>query len=271
MTNNNRIPLIVKVYYGAVKLLKLMQRLTNALNVGLKTCHMGFWLGALNRTALYAIDQREYDRSDLYKFADHNLRGLFEWERLIIDRFFQGCTTLLVTSVGGGREALALGTAGFRVKGVECNPVLVGVANELLTAAGLNPDVDYVPRDQAPDSTTVYDGLIVGWGSYTLIKGRATRVSFLTKLRTTVGKDAPVLLSFFTRPGNSLRFRAVAAIGNVVRLLSRVERVEPGDTLDPNFQHYFSREEIESELAAAGFTLVHFATKDYGHAVAVAE
>jgi hypothetical protein len=57
----------------------------------------------------------------------------------------------------------------------------------------------------------------------------------------------------------------------VLRRLRRAERVEPGDVLVPNFTHWFTRREVEAELAAAGFSLVHFATSPYGHAVGRAD
>jgi hypothetical protein len=37
--------------------------------------------------------------------------------------------------------------------------------------------------------------------------------------------------------------------------------------LDPHFQHYFTKPEIEAELRAAGFDLVEYSTDGYAHAV----
>jgi hypothetical protein len=146
----------------------------------------------------------------------------------------------------------------------------VDAANELLVAQGYGPSVTYAPRNAVPMSTDVYDGLIIGWGAYTLIRGRDRRVALLRALRTKVETGAPMLLSFFTRRPSDVEFRIATAVANLLRRSLGRERLEPGDHLEPNFVHRFVESELAAELAAGGFELEFFATAPYGHAVALA-
>jgi hypothetical protein len=175
-----------------------------------------------------------------------------------------------VTSVGGGREVLALQELGYVVDGFECNPGLAEFAKALCEKEGRAAGIILAERDQCPATGSVYDGAVVGWGAYTLIQGRRKRVEFLKQLRAQVEEGAPLLVSFMARVCDSKYLRTVAAVGNLFRALAGRERLELGDDLNPIYVHHFNEEEIAAELARAGFTLKSYAAGPYGHAVAVA-
>jgi hypothetical protein len=101
-----------------------------------------------------------------------------------------------------------------------------------------------------------------------LIRGRQRRIDFLRQLRNHAEPGAPVLVSFFHRAGDNRRYQMASAIGTSLARIRGGERVEVGDFLVPNFVHYFSKEQLDGELRAGGFELVHFGTEEYGHAVA---
>ena len=103
-----------------------------------------------------------------------------------------------------------------------------------------------------------------------LIPGRTRRLGFLRAAREQLGPgsaDAALLLRARSRWSD---FPTVAAIANTLRRLRGFERVDVGDTIDRNYVHCFTRDEIEAELAAGGFRLVTFESEPYGHTVAVA-
>jgi hypothetical protein len=177
---------------------------------------------------------------------------------------------MLVAGAGGGREVLALCQMGHEVDGFECHPELAAFANGLMQAENLSAKIDLVPRDECLDNNFVYDGLIVGWGAYMLIQGSQKRIAFLQKLRNKVSPGSPVLVSFFHRTEGAHRFKVSAAVGNGLRWVLRRSRIEVGDSLAPNYVHFFTQEELHAELRKAGFELVFYDTKEYGHAVAVA-
>ena len=229
----------------------------------------GFWLGVLSESELDAVDAYYYSKHLIYRDEGYNSQGLFGWESKAFDAHFSGCQRVLVTAAGGGREVLALRERGVEALGFECHPALVAAAQQALAHRGQPTSaIQSCARDEWP-SDEHFDGAIIGWGSYSLMRGRARRVDFLRGAAASLPKGGPVLLSFFRRSGLALQHRVALAVGNSIRRLSRRVPLEPGDGLVPNFVHQFSEAQIREELAAAGFDCVHFQTSPYGHAVAL--
>jgi hypothetical protein len=162
-----------------------------------------------------------------------------------------------VLGAGGGREVLALAARGYAVTGYECNPALRRAGSVLLAEAGIDAELLPLARDAAPSGGGPYDGVVIGWSTYSLVLGRHRRVALLRALRDHVAPGAPLLASHFTRPaGGDRRSRAVTTVAGTTRRLRRAEPVEPGDDLGWNAFHRFTRAEVESELAAGGFATV---------------
>jgi hypothetical protein len=225
---------------------------------------VGLALGVMDRHHLHALDRRHYDRAQRYASDDHNLLGLFDWEREAVDRWFGECRSIAVVGAGGGREVLALCREGVAVDGFECNEKLVRVAERLLNAHGGPARFVALPRDAAPPAGVRYDGLVVGWSAYMLIPGRAGRVRFLTELAASGQRGAPLLLSFFTRTDGDRRLHHIARVASLVRRVRRGAAVEPGDDLAPNYVHRFIEQEVRSEMRDAGFTLLAFSPQQPG-------
>jgi hypothetical protein len=238
---------------------------------------VGFWLGILGRASLHAVDDAVYRQRKNYREEEYNLRGLFDWEADVVKRHFSGCRRLLLLGAGGGREVIALARMGFEVVGFECNRVLVEAANRILAREGASgtASVAWLARDAAPDGAERFDGVIVGWSAYMLIFGRQRRIRLLTGLHAQVAANGPLLISFFTRPGDSPRLRSIARVANGIRRLLRRPLVELGDDLAPNYVHRFAATEVEAELGESGFRLLEFRPEgpgpyDSGYAVAQA-
>jgi hypothetical protein len=137
----------------------------------------------------------------------------------------------------------------------------------LLKNEGMAPDLMWAPWDHCPDTDGEYDGIIVGWAAYMLIRGREGRIEFLRELRARVVDGSPVLLSFMTRSERSPYFRYIARTGNILASPLGRDRVDVGDTLLPNFAHRFTREQLEAEMTEGGFRIVSYSEVPYGHAV----
>jgi hypothetical protein len=230
------------------------------------------WLGLLDLERLHAADKAYYDLNK-GQYADPAWigRGLIDWERRAIDGYFPVGCALLVASAGGGREILALARLGYEVDGFECHEELCESARNLAAREHLSSTITLAPRDHCPAFGRTYDGLIVGWGGYMLIQGRARRIEFLRELRRHARAGTPILLSFYVRPGDGRHFRLVRLIAGTLRSLRRGEPVEIGDDLAPNYVHYFTKSEIASELKEAGFALECYWPEPYGHAVGIAQ
>jgi hypothetical protein len=201
----------------------------------------GLWLGVLSDRRLRELDERYYGADDSYTTAEWNERGLFAWERELVERHFPAIGRVVVTACGGGREVLGLLRAGYDAHGYEPHPRLSAYAERFLAERGFASRAHACARDRFPAAGRC-DGVVVGWGAYALIAPRATRVAFLRDAAAALAPGAPLLLSVFARPVH----------GRELRLTARLARVEVGDTLAPNRVHVFTRDELAGEIAAAG-------------------
>jgi len=233
--------------------------------------HEGLWLGSLNLDELNAITAEHYAASRESASTEHNQRGFFDWELRAVSRYFSPGSRVLVAGAGGGREVLALRRAGYQAEGFECNPALVEANHILFAELGEPGGVTLCLPDQVVAGSAVYGGAIIGWTAYGHIPTRGRRIEFLRALRDHVLPGSPVLLSFFTRDGNSRYDAVVYRMATFTRKIARGrhESLQLGDHLTWSYSHWFTREEIEAELCEAGIRLVHFGEVGDGHAVGI--
>jgi hypothetical protein len=242
-------------------------RLANAALRVLRGAFDGVWLGILTREQLARIDEAYYDHAREYMTESHNRKGLFAWEQAAVDHHFTGVRRIIVTSAGGGREMLALAKAGYEVAGYEPHEDLACVGNRLLKEDGIETTIAPCDRDTWPREAGEADGVIVGWSGYMLTVGRDRRVAFLREAARRLPAGAPVLVSFFVVGGCDVRLRTAARIATPLRWLLRREPVTVGDSLIPMLVHFFTRDELEAELADGGLDLVDFGVEESGWAV----
>lgn len=254
-----------------IQIYKKSQTLLAKGSVFFQTVFNGFWLGVSSYRNLHKIDEVYYDAAEAYFSVDYNKEGLREWEQEMIEKYFQNYHNLLLIGAGGGREVYALQKMGYTVEAFECNSKLLNFGNEFLAKEGLTPCIKHLERDQSPESKDKYDGIIIGWGAYMLTQGRIRRIAFLKNLRSLIKDDGKFLLSFLVRTNDSWEIKNTAFIGNIFRFLLRREYLEIGDTLTPTYLHYFKENELSDELSQAGFNMLYYSRKPYGHAVAEAK
>ncbi len=229
----------------------------------------GAALGFGNDAFIQQVGRRWYSARDQYFNEKYNKSGLFNWEKTIVEKYFQPGQRIFVWAAGGGREILALSDAGMMVDGCEYIPSLVETANSLLTEAGSASRVVVGDIDDLPANLGKFDHVILGWGGYTHVITRERRIRLLKDVAGILVPSGTLTLSFWTRAGLDQRFHAIARVANVFRKLLGRESVEVGDTMMPLFGHCFSRREVEAELAGAGLELKICHEIPYGHVVAM--
>jgi hypothetical protein len=228
----------------------------------------GFWLGVMDEKSLDYSDELAYSRTKFYIDDKYNESGLFEWEKPIINKYFSNVKSILLVAAGGGREVLALTKMGYEVDSYECNPTLVESGNKLLQKNKMNNKIRYLPRNTVPDEIRKYDGIIIGWGAYSLIPGEKKRLSFLTKLYPFLNKETPLMISFLWTKKKSRKDKIIRFVSNFFRIFSNKEKTELGDRLAPDFIHYFNEEEIKSELIKSGYRVLEYYTQSDGCLIA---
>lgn len=259
----------------ALRLYRLHHRALQGAYRALLTAHAaaravtaGVWLGLLDHPQLLRIGDAFYAGHPRYADDGYTRSGLWTWEHAALRAYFPDRGRLLLVGAGAGREVLALAKRGHEVVAFECNRALVREAQRHLDDARLPARLAYAPPDTCPPAGGAFDGLIVGWGAYMLVYGRARRVALLRAMRDQARAGAPLLLSFFVRDPGARRFTLIRALADALRRGRGREPVALGDDLEPEYVHYFTRAEVRSELAEAGFELCAFREAPYGHAVA---
>jgi hypothetical protein len=217
------------------------------------------------------IDIWYYNKDAEYTNDIYN-KTLFPWEALIIQQYFKASSSIFVTAVGGGREVYNLAKLGYEVEGCEYNQKLCDYANKFLAREKIASKVFTSERDTCPKLDKIYDGIIIGWGAYTLIRGAECRINYLKEISKYLDTNGVILLSFWTIDDTPNSLNWIEKSGNMIATILNNPKVEKGDLLEPNFLHCFSRKEIEYELCQAGFKLDCFRYKEYelyGHAIGI--
>lgn len=230
---------------------KLTRPIVGLLPASAMTVHSFLWLHLLDNRDLNDITVDSYTNRGSGGFGDEafNARGLWAWEEATFRECLSGCASVLVAGAGGGREMVALARMGLTVVGFDASPELVEAGVSNLRNADVKATMLYAPPGEVPAIPEAHDALVVGRGVYHHIIGRDGRIAFLKACRRQVKPGAPFILGdFVTRAEGSHGLSALA-------LTSRIER---GDTVGESFYHLFTRDEILSELAAAGFDRIDY-------------
>jgi hypothetical protein len=237
----------------------------------------------LDENGWLELSRRLYGRS--VKYADgsaHNESGLFDFERLAIERYFPPPpASILVGACGGGRELFALVELGYRIASAY-DPVAPFIEalrrdSRLLEAKdrlyiGTHQALDSIGLVSGQDSGTGrVDAVVVGWGSYTHLLRAARRVAFLRSLRSLCPRG-PVLLSFFVASGATEGERPERLRSNLRRLLGTDDSmIEAGDRVHGGTGgiHYFTETSFVAEAERAGYTVRHYQEHEVSAAHAV--
>ncbi len=138
---------------------------------GMVAALSGIWLGVFDSEHLAMTTAASYDRWETFSNDDHNLSGLFAWERQVVDKHFPNGARVLVPCAGAGREVLALLDLGYGVVGFDPSLTLVETGQRLLANTGSRAQLLLSPPDELPGNLDGdFQAVLVGWGGYTHIR-----------------------------------------------------------------------------------------------------
>lgn len=233
---------------------------------------IGLFLGVFKRSDLKDIDDKAYRKRN--KYLSYNYNKVYHlWEKNAVEKYFKENGSVLIIAVGAGREAYSLHKSGYKVSPYESNDKLREFGNEFFKHEQIPLIIEGVERNCMPNIDKTFDGIIIGWGAYTHVRGRDVRIKLLKDAGKLLNKDGVILISFWSWRFYNERFKQlnlhqIEKIGNWSARLFRNEPVEFGDVLTPEFTRFFKDEEIVAELKDAGFELLQFDDVQYGNAVA---
>lgn len=252
---------VAKLSDSSLRCVARVYHFTNAVTTG-------FWLGFMSDRSLEMADDLHYKRSKKYFDEKYIQSGLFRWEKAAIEKYFSGAKKILLIAAGSARETFALSRMGLEVDSYECNEALMEYGNKLLQEKGFEERIKYLQRNTVPGELTKYEGIIIGWGAYSHIRGRSKRLSFLKDLRPFLKTEAPLMISFLLTVERTRQDRIVKRVSNGLRIFRRKSKTETGDLLHSGFVHYFTEEEIKNELKEAGYRITGYNSVDYGCIIA---
>ena len=210
---------------------------------------------------LIEFSRRTYAKpDDVESWAEDELvdAGLNKDERALLELLPLRAGRLLLLGVGGGREAIPLAQAGFRVTGVDFVPAMVARAIENADKRGVAIEglVQEISALDVPAGA--YDLVWISRAMYSCVPTRARRVAMLRKIAQALKPGGYLVCQYHheTRYHPSPRKLFLRRLVGILTLGNT--RYEPGDTLWFNieFVHAFSSEqEVRSELEEGGLVV----------------
>ena len=173
-----------------------------------------FVLAVASGAVIERFNDLAYGRTTSYDPASSTFRKyLFPWEEQVIERFFPPSPArILVGGAGGGREVFALANRGYEVVAFEPSRALVRSMSNMVSE-GMDVKVFCAGYDDLPhlspvrpgdsianlEDMSTFDAAIVGWGSFSHLTSKESRVRGL-KAFAKAAKGPIVVSSFHSDP-----------------------------------------------------------------------
>ena len=218
----------------------------------------------LKPSQLRKIGKKSYNTPssiNLWTGEDFINLGLFPAEKELLELLPGKQGNLLLLGIGGGREALVLGKAGFKITGVDFIKELVEKAVEYGRKSGIEingvveeiTDIEFAPER--------FDVIWYSCSIYSSIPGRKNRINSLVRSGKMLLPDGYIACFFYWNPNvrsGKIRWK----IGKFISILTFGNLgYERGDIFKDNleFLHAFSdTDALKSEFNKSGFEVVKF-------------
>ena len=243
-------------------------------------------LAVASGAVIERFNDLSYGKTNSYDPASSAFRKyLFPWEERVIEKFFPPPPArILVGGAGGGREVFALASRGYEVVAFEPSRALVESMSNLLSE-GMAVKVFCASYDDLPqlsparpggsmtnlENMSTFDAAIVGWGSFSHLTSRESRVRTLKVFaKATKG---PIVVSFLSfRPSG----KDIPPTSKLRRFLPGSFNREAGNAFSVyiGFYHEMHEAEIIDIAQQSGLKIVHLNTDgrdtNWPHAVLIA-
>jgi SAM-dependent methyltransferase len=182
--------------------------------------------------------------------------GLAWWERNVADQYVKSGDRILVVGCGSGREVVAFVECGCIVTGIDPAERALTRARDYLKKRGGDAVLEcgYF-EDWTGDQ--VFDVVWFSWFTYGYVPDSRRRVKMLKQTARNVSPNGCVVISYPTDPPSN---RAASLARFAQRLWRSDWTLEEGDVIGRvegtgllNYEHRFTRAQIDEETRAAGF------------------
>ncbi len=233
-----------------------------------------------------------YSRSHYYDGEAQQSRGFYPYEQRAIGTFFpKPPARVLAHGVGGGRQLLALVSAGYEVEAHEPLEVFAAAAEKLAHDhghPGVRVETDSIQQWASSVPAARFDAVLLGWSTYSHLLAQADRLTALRAFRAACPRG-PLLLSFYrffdwdvSEAGKRREDLHPRRAGRLQRILRGQVRerwlrlpapLERGTNWQGgqsgHFFHAVERWELEEEARESGYAVAYFERDPeiYPHAV----
>ena len=247
-----------------------------------------FVLAVASGAVIERFNDLSYGKTNSYDPASSEFRKyLFPWEEQVIDKFFPPPPArILVGGAGGGREVFALASRGYEVVAFEPSRALVESMFNMVVSEGMNIKVFRAGYDDLPhlspakpgdsmanlEDMSTFDAAIVGWGSFSHLTSKESRVRALKAFaKATKG---PIVVSFLSFRPNA---KDIPPPSKLARFLPGNFNREAGNAFSVyiGFYHEMHEAEMIDIAHQSGLKIVHLNTDgrdtNWPHAVLMAD
>ena len=216
--------------------------------------------GTLSHSELDAMTTKVWKDFSFNSGAD----GFMAWEAVVYGKIVRPGDRILVVGCGQGRDLLPFVENGHEVVGIDPSPEPVETLRDILTLRGLSAEL-IVGFIESAALTGAFDLVTFSFLSYSYIRESARRIATLKRLAAHLRPGGRVLINYMQVEG-SRRARAIELTKWIARLCRSDWTPEDNDVISVtrsatgerllNYEHWFSREEIEREVQTAGFRVL---------------
>jgi SAM-dependent methyltransferase len=187
-------------------------------------------------------------------------QGLFDWEQELINQFVRPSHRVLVIGCGTGRDVVPLASMGCDVVGIEPARAAARRARRTVAERHVSATIlDGYYEDLAVPGA--FDVIVFSFLTYGYIPGNRRRIESLLKAKAHLAPHGCVLVSYTEVPTPPASLRIARTVG---WLCWSDWLAEEGDVVYPQaedkgffgFEHWFVREAIDREVAAAGLDVL---------------
>lgn len=229
----------------------------------LKIRNEGYWLSKLSLQEFADYNKWVYKNKSKYSDIAFNTGGLKEWERQIAETQLNKNSNVIIIGAGGGREAFVLQHYCKTISAYETDKKMIDFARSYIQSNDFAINYSHLAYNTIPE--TKCDVIWLGWGVYTHIAGRNTRVSLLQDCAKNIDHHhGRIVISYWPENRSKTYLNLLSKYCNKPNTRS----IERGESFQSGLWGIlFTKEDIYSEASEAGLLVKYISQSPYGHAV----
>ena len=219
--------------------------------------------------------KRAYNKTLFFDYsnADYVKRGLFPWEKYVVDKYAVQKGSFLILGAGGGRESIALANLGYKVLGMDSSEDMIRVARENAVKEGISIDFQLGDIMDLSFPGRNFDYCMLSCSMYSIIPTRKMRIEVLSKIGSVLKDNGLVIThSLFNSRGGKERLNKLRKF--IAKIFRGNTDYLPGDQFLPHghfFHIFYDENEIIKEAEGAGFIVKYMGKESEGERFAVLE